>query len=92
MAKAKKTVAQILNLPTFSGQVYEALAGAAEGATERRPDGTVWKPVYLDNTKTEFAVHAWAGALSILKSKGAYLPYDDGNKGPKGTFGLVRIR
>jgi hypothetical protein len=89
---AKKTVAQILNLPEFSGQVYEVLAGAAEGGTERRPDGTVWKPVYLDNAKADFAVHAWAGALSILKSKGAYLPHDDGNKGAKGAFGLVRIR
>ena len=89
---AKKTVAQTLNLSTFSGEVYEVLAGAAEGRTEKLADGSVWRPVYLDNAKAEFNVHAWAGALSILKSKGAYKPHDDGNKGAKGAFGLVRIR
>jgi hypothetical protein len=89
---AKKTVSQILNLPSFSERVYEALAGAAEGVTEKQPDGSVWRPVYLDNTKSEFSVHAWAGALSILKSKGAYRPQNDGNKGAKGAFGMVRIR
>jgi len=86
---AKKTVAQILNLPTFSGEVWEHLAGAAEGKIQRVPDGSGWRQVYLDNAKGEFNVHAWAGALSILKSKGAYKPLDTEEN--KGKFGLVRV-